>query len=338
MSSIFDTMKNGSNQVTETGVKTVENITDATSNAVKNGLSTITDSTEKVKNMAAEYLGNSSALFYGLIALIFISFIIGYGLYVIITDNVIYQQKITIDGTTVPLICNEMSEHSITQHLDDSNGKRRTYSFWIYINDINKYSDFYRHIAHIGDSHKSIRHSSPYIVLDKKTNKIHVRFAVTDDILSDNKKLNDYTDINELLNYNGKKCGFTIEYVPIQRWVHIAFSISDRGLTNGGAIYIYVDGELIDIKENNQYFNINVAELKLSHKGTLYIGGNINDYTNNVTGFSGLLSKFTIYNYDLNQNDVYKEYNKGPFSGLLTQLGLGSYGLRNPIYKINSGS
>jgi hypothetical protein len=55
-----------------------------------------------------------------------------------------------------------------------------------------------------------------------------------------------------------------------------------------------------------------------------------------TTGFSGLISKFVIYNYDLNKNDVYKEYNKGPLGGLLSSIGIPNYGLRNPIYKINN--
>lgn len=82
----------------------------------------------------------------------------------------------------------------------------------------------------------------------------------------------------------------------------------------------------------------NISELKLENKGNLFVGGNVNDSLNGVTGFSGLISKFVIYNYDLNQNDIYKEYNNGPFNSLLTTLGIGAYGLRNPIYKLNSAS
>jgi hypothetical protein len=53
-------------------------------------------------------------------------------------------------------------------------------------------------------------------------------------------------------------------------------------------------------------------------------------------GFSGLLSRFTIFNFDLNRNDIYKEYSHGPIKGGLSALGLTAYGIRNPIYKLNS--
>jgi hypothetical protein len=308
-------------------------------------MDTISNSTEAIKEGLAPYLEDSSTVLYGLIILLLVALIVGYLLYVLITDNVIYQQKVLVEGTETPVLCNDMSEFKITQHLSNTNGKRRTYAFWIYINDINKYAgDQYRHIAHIGTDHKSIVDASPYIILDKISNKIHVRLAPTDDkkISIDTLiglKLNDIEYIDDLLEYSinstDKVCGFTINYVPIQRWVHVAFALTDN---NNGSIYIYIDGELVDIKENKSGFNINIAELKLDNKGDLFVGGNANDTENGVTGFSGLLSKFTIFNYDLNQNDIYKEYNSGPFSGMLSSLGLSSYGLRSPIYKVNSTS
>lgn len=300
------------------------------------------DSIETVKETVQGFLGNMSTVFIGLIILLLVAVIIGYFLYIYITDNVIYQQKILVEGTEVPIICNELSEFKITQHLSNSNGKRRTYSFWIYINDINKYKgEQYRHIAHIGENHKSVVGASPYIFLDNISNKIHVRLAPDGDAeLETSKtnlsgyKLNDISELNYMMLYSGnKRCGFTIEYVPIQRWVHIAFVLTDN---NGGSVYIYVDGELIEIKEKKYDFEFNIAELKLDNKGSLFVGGNANDSSNGVTGFSGLISKFCLYNYDLNQNDIYKEYNNGPFSGFLTSLGLGAYGIRNPIYKLNS--
>jgi uncharacterized protein YxeA len=320
----------------------------AANNAVdmaKGAMETISNSTETIKQGLAPYLQDSSTVLYGLIILLLVALIIGYLLYVLITDNVIYQQKVLVEGTESPVLCNDMSEFKITQHLSNTNGKRRTYAFWIYINDINKYAgDQYRHIAHVGTDHKSIVDASPYIVLDKMTNQIHVRLAPTNDKeISETTligtKLSEIDAIDDLTKYssNGtnKTCGFTINYVPIQRWVHVAFALTDN---NNGSIYIYIDGELVQIIEHKPDYNINIAELKLDNKGDLFVGGNANDTENGVTGFSGLLSKFTIFNYDLNQNDIYREYNSGPFSGMLSSLGLSSYGLRSPIYKVNSTS
>jgi hypothetical protein len=216
--------------------------------------------------------------------------------------------------------------------------------FWIYINDITKFAgEQYRHIAHIGKDNKTIYDSSPYIILDKKSNKIYIRFAPsTDDTGIKPLLLNNFTENlikTKFLKYENanKHCGIEIPYIPVQRWVHVAFTVND---TRKGYIYVYVDAELIKVYENGTDFNgtpfnFDVSDLSLNNKGgNLYTGGNVNETLVGLTGFSGLISKFTMYNNDLNQNDIYKEYNQGPFSGLLTSIGLNQYGIRNPIYKI----
>ena len=105
---------------------------------------------------------------------------------------------------------------------------------------------------------------------------------------------------------------------------------------NGGIVYTYIDGELTDQTEARNS-KINIHELGFENKAdTLFVGGSISNSQVGASGFSGLLSKFSIYNYDLNKNDIYKEYSKGPLNGLLTSMGIVSYGLRNPVYKLSS--
>jgi hypothetical protein len=68
--------------------------------------------------------------------------------------------------------------------------------------------------------------------------------------------------------------------------------------------------------------------------GYLYVG-NSRDYSKGIgPGFYGLLSSFTSYNYELNQQDIYSIYNDGPITGFLAKLGLGAYGVRSPVYKL----
>ena len=297
-------------------------------------------SIDNAKAAITNMLSFNENIFYLIIFLVIITIIVGYTLYYIITDNILYQQKVEVSGTEVPIICNELSEFKINRNLSNSNGIKRSFGFWIYINDINKYSGNFRHIAHVGDKHEKIQNASPYIFLDAYSNKIHVRFAPKDEaektsppILSAD-KLNNITDINKLLKYenNEKSCGITIKYVPIQRWVHIVVVVSDA---NSGIVYTYVDGDLADV-EDNKTNKLVLHELNFENTGNLYVGGSALNSVVDTMGFSGLMSKFTLYNYDLNKNDIYKEYNKGPLNGLLTSMGIGSYGLRNPIYKLNT--
>ena len=290
-------------------------------------------SIENVKSAFANMTSVNEHMFYLILAVFIITIVIGYLLYNIITDNILFQQKIEVPGTEVPVICNQLSEFKIDKVLANSNGIKRTYGFWIYINDIDKYGGKFRHIAHLGQAAKDIKNSCPYIFLDEKENKIHIRFAPKKDPVSIHDTLNDITSADNILSYEGKKCGITIKYIPIQRWVYVVVVVSD---VNGGLIYTYIDGELVEVdraKENK----LSLHELNFETRaGSLFVGGSVSNSLINATGFSGLMSKFTIYNYDLNKNDIYKEYNKGPLNGLLTSMGIVSYGLRNPVYKINN--
>jgi hypothetical protein len=338
--------------VTDSINKTIDTVTNATAatftpsepvNKVEVASNTIANTTaesiENVKTAITNILNVNENIFYLIILALIIAVIAGYTLYYIITDNVLYQQKVEVSGTEVPIICNELSYFKIDKMLPNSNGIKRTYSFWIYINDINQYSGSYRHIAHIGTQHKQIKNSSPYIFLDSTSNKIHVRFSPKEeDPFPLSMALNDVlkNNLSDLLNFKSgdsiNKCGITIDYVPIQRWVHVAIVISD---VNKGFIYTYIDGELADV-EKAQENKLNLYELNFENMGNLYVGGSVSNTDVNTTGFSGLISKFTLYNYDLNKNDIYKEYNKGPLNGLLASIGIPNYGLRNPVYKLNN--
>lgn len=324
----IDTVTNVANFAPSEPVNKVE----AASNTIATDTAT---SIENIKTSITNMLSVNENIFYLILLAVIIAIIAGYTLYYIITDNVLYQQKVEVSGTEEPIICNELSHFKIDKMLSNSNGIKRTYSFWIYINDINKYTGTFRHIAHVGIKHEQITDSSPYIFLDSKSNKIHVRFAPTTDTLSKTDKLNDIppeAGLNQLLEYGDKKCGITINYVPIQRWVHVAIVISD---VNGGFVYTYIDGELADV-DKAQEKKLNLHELNFENTGNLYVGGSISNSKINTSGFSGLISKFTLYNYDLNKNDIYKEYNKGPLNGLLASIGISNYGLRNPVYKLNN--
>ena len=286
-------------------------------------------------SFAAMTSGGSDSIFYLIIIVFLVAAIIAYFLYYIITDNILYQQKVDVEGTEVPIICNELSEFKITKVLPNSNGIKRSYGFWIYINDINKYAGKFRHIAHMGENAAQIHGASPYIFLDNRTNSVHVRFSPKKEpkSMSDTDTLNEIPDIDTLLTYDGKRCGITIQYVPVQRWVHIVIVVSDF---NGGIVYTYIDGELADV-DNARERKLVLHELNFENKvSSLFVGGSVSNSTINATGFSGLLSKFSLYNYDLNKNDIYKEYSRGPLNGLLTSLGIVSYGLRNPVYKLNA--
>jgi len=320
-------------------VRDTSAVATSTADSIGNTVSNI--SVSDMRNSVYTTISHNTSILFLIILLAVLAVIIGYIIYNIVTDNVLFQSKILIPGTEEPIFCNKLTIHENTQILENGNGNKRTYSFWIYIFKTPN-TGKYRHVAHISsadsDGLKIVNKSTPFIILDNTSNKLHVRFAPKDDVLLKGTNIvddNNYDSFMKSIERTSQpQTGFTVDYVPLQRWVHIAIVIND---INGGSVSMYVDSLLREVYNKNNMPNLNVSKLNLDSNGTLVVGGN-SATVDDMGGFEGLLSKFTMFNYDLNKNDIYKLYKEGPVNTLMTSLGIGAYGLRNPIYKLNSAN
>jgi len=275
---------------------------------------------------------NKIIVIVGLLFVVLLCIFVSYGLYYVISYSIFNQSKIVIEGTKVPILCNQLNKLSITSFNKTGNGKRRSFTFWIYINDMNKYSGSYKHVFHVGDV-DDIRRAGPYVFLDSMENKMYVRFGSVDkDSFGPSYSSVQNLTTAELNSFMQQ--GIEIPYIPIQRWVHIAVVVNEN--SNGGSIVAYVDGDIAKIattgEMNGNGTMLSIRNLDLDKMGDLYVGGSFESTSG--PGFSGLLAKVSMYNYDLNNKDVYADYNLGPLNGFLASLGLANYGLRSPIYKI----
>jgi len=285
---------------------------------------------QKTKDVMESVMNNY--IYIGLFAVIIVGILVAYLLHYIISNKIFNQSSVTIQATKRPIICNKHGKYAIKNFVKSGNGKRRTLTFWIYIHDLNKYNGSYKHVFHIGDE-DNIASASPYIFIDKNENKLYVRFSANNnDSVSSN--LTTLQGANDMQISNFMKQGITIPYIPLQRWVHVGIVVNEN--SNGGTITAYIDGDLskiISTDETNDFgTKVKIHNLNLDKMGDLHTGGSFESSMG--PGFSGLISKITMFNYDLNNKDIYDDYNKGPLDGLLASLGLSSYGLQYPIYKI----
>jgi hypothetical protein len=289
--------------------------------------------TENAKNAIGQYTSKITVVA-GLIFVIILCLFVGLGLYWLISKAIFNQSRITVQQTKVPVLCNTYTKISIDDFNKSGNGKRRSYTFWIYINDMNKYSGSYKHVFHIGDA-DDITKGTPYVFLDKYENKLFIRFASTEnDSFAAYGKKASVQNLQDIEKNAYMQQGIEIPYIPIQRWVHVAVVVNEN--SNGGTVTAYVDGELSKIVSTNDPLATNtqvkIYKLDLDKMGDLHVGGSFEAQLG--PGFSGLISKVTMFNYDLNDRDVYNNYNEGPLDGLLASLGLANYGVRSPIYRI----
>jgi hypothetical protein len=305
---------------------------------------------QNAKEVMMDTVTNSSSSIYFIIFLLVLAGIVCYIIYYIIVDNVIYQKRILLPGTETPLLCTKYSKLPFSDILDSGNGNKRSYCFWIYILDIQSQGGEYRHIATVTDKknkNADIHKSSLSIRVNRNKNSIEFRFGTNNSnpssLAYNESNTSSFltTDIQVGSTPVKYLCGVEIKYVPIQRWVHVGIVINDNG---GGSITTYIDGNFVETLNNKNVkeqtyssgAQIDTNRLNLEHIGTLYVGGLETPPVDIPMGFSGLFSRFTIFNYDLNRNDIYKEYSSGPIKGGLSSIGLTAYGLRNPVYKLNN--
>jgi hypothetical protein len=318
--------------------ESIKEIFSSGTNTIRKTTSSITSS---IDPSYADYFNNNS-LYIGLLIVIIICVIIAYYLYTLITTKLFLNVKDVANETNVPVICTEQRKINFTFEKT-GNGERRSYTFWIYIHDMNKYNNNYKNVFSIrgNDKTQDLNAASPYIFLDSTQNRMYVRFGKTS-ININQQKL--YGDISTGNLHEIMKQGIVIPYVPLQRWVHIAIVCNANSYKN--YIYAYVDGDLVNTTSHGEYDRYittcgsdnkcatkDLRDLDLNVNGLLTIGGIANDLAEGP-GFSGLVSKITTFNYELNQKDIYDEYYNGPIGNLLAKVGLGMYGVRSPIYKL----
>ena len=321
-----------------------------TSETVEKVKDTIQATTETIKSK----LGGNSFIIITLFGVVVGAFALAVALYYIIMSAISSSKTYVIPETKVPIIGTQLNTYRGTGIPAASNGKRMTVSFWIYLNDMNVNAGAVRRIFNRGDK-DGIDKSSPFVALDGKTNKIHVIFTTTDSV-SQYKGVDgagtqyDFstqaaaasTSIEDKVSFLSLVHGIQIDYMPMQRWVHVAIVVNEE--SNGGIIMSYIDGELVKTVGSStplgsvtvggttvQNAVLNMANLDLNVLGSVNVGSDISSAT---PGFSGLVSTIGFTNSDLNANDIYSMYLQGPINSYMAKVGLSGYGLQSPIYRI----
>ena len=294
------------------------NAVDGAKNIASNTTAKVSEELGEAYKKSAEMLSNPSVL-YGLVIVIIISIICIIVIYYFIANAVFNKKSVIIEKTKFPIKGNIKSSIAIENFPSSGNCLRRTYTFWLYVNDVNNYPGKPNHIFSIGGDTESVTDKSPVVIL--KASKLYIHFPSTETTT-----ITKLPDI--ITDANNNTVNF--EYLPMQRWVHIGVVISDN--YKGASVSLYMDAQLVSTTTDDETPTSGTKQtlknLKLDTTGNLIVGGNSPLFP----GFNGLLSKVGIYNYDLNSRDIYNIYSEGPIDGLLASIG---YGVRAPLYKLS---
>lgn len=319
--------------------------------SVEAAAETVKASVAKVADKVGSKFGNNSLVVLTLFGVIVGAFVLAVILYYIIMQFISSSKTYILPETRIPLMGTQLKVCSGTNIPVASNGKRMTITFWIYINDMNVNAGSVRRIFNRGGK-DSIDQSSPFVALDGSQNKIHVIFTTKDPVSqyimtgADGQVTNFATQAasastQDKVNFLSTVHGIQIEYVPMQRWVHVAVVVNEEA--SGGIISSYIDGELVNTVGSSKDIvvtmgtnsvpkgRLNMANFDLNTGGSVNVGS---DNTSAIPGFSGLVAGVGFTNSDLNANDIYSMYLQGPVNSYLAKVGLSGYGVQSPIYRV----
>jgi hypothetical protein len=230
-------------------------------------------------------------------------------------------------------------------------GREYTYSFWLYLEGFRQTNNTPQMIFYRGSQH-TIADANPIVLMDGNNNKINFVLKTQGSTLaSTSSDVNYETSLKNIFSrsyFNNKDFTLatpntnkhvilSVDYVPLQRWVNFVLVIDNKLVTT------FMDGEIYSVKTIDEYKMVKQPEFdvrgnKIDYnliiektEGSIYAGA----YRNSLAPNS-YLSNLEFYNYAVSLNDVKRIYNFGPFSkNFLSMLGISSYGMRSPIYKID---
>lgn len=203
-------------------------------------------------------------------------------------------------------------------------GREFGFSMWIYLSDF-KVTTQHKLLFMRATTNGSVRGANPIVFLDGSTNRLYVSIAT-------NVSRND-ADMRDVLDaQKSKYVTATVEYLPLQRWVHIAFTVKQQLLS------VFMDGDLYTVENvGDSHGSSSSGKHKSPRpifagaKGDLQVGP-VGPDTASTTGY---IARLAFYNYAPPQRDISASYSQGPSpKNVLSALGLDEYGIRSPVYKV----
>jgi hypothetical protein len=218
-------------------------------------------------------------------------------------------------------------------------GLEFSYSFWLYLNDQYLPTSQHKMLFQRGNISDVLNEyspkTSPFVFMDKNTNKMY--FAISTSKVINPMRLDQILQKSPDGRYNSGYLVGYIDYVPMQRWVNIAFFVKDDKM------FIFIDGDMYtavsvsDIQSSTTTSSpsTNTSSTSSSRPVLRYTDGDATIGSKGY-GIDGFLSYTRFFNYALSQKEIKAIYEAGPTKrSMLALIGLNNYGLRAPVYNLD---
>ena len=199
------------------------------------------------------------------------------------------------------------------------NGSEFSFSLWIYIESITITSD-YKIVMYQGNS-TSFVNGSTYVYMDPNTNKLYI--TVRTNGKPETPDVNNKVNLEQIYDNNGLMQA-SIEYVPLQRWIHVLFAIRDA------VMYVYLDGELYSVQSTyDMPLRADGSRPMITKPiGDIFVGGKAGR-----EGINGYVGRAQFMNYSVSLKQAKTIYGEGPYKqNFLSYLGMKNVGMRSPFF------
>jgi hypothetical protein len=274
--------------------------------------------------------------------------IIGVIVYLIIkfSAGLKYYASLTAPKSLTGRVQTELSKADSFPAL--SNGIEYTYAFWVYVNGVQS-TDRPKIMFQRG----TVK-ANPIVDMDTSSNVLTIRLRTgAADAVGITVSSNDpYSLVSTATSTNQKsvsnvksplsmlekdaECYYaaaTIEYVPLNQWMHIAVAVQ------GQYAVIYKDGEIYKVinVETQIRSKCSAQTPKVvtfaTTEGSLLFGAPAG-----FPGINGSMSKLLFFNYAVTLADAKNLYEERPLdTGILSALRL-PFGVRSPVYSLDSAT
>lgn len=202
------------------------------------------------------------------------------------------------------------------------NGNVCTYSLWLFVDNVSITND-HKIVMYRGNS-GTFANGTFFAYMDAKTNTLYASMR-TNGALTDGSTSN--PTLSNIRN-NKYFLHSKIDYIPLQRWVNVSYSLKDTVLST------FLDGDLYSVTSIYEMPMKPDGSRPLPSKqsGDIMIGGKAAK-----PGFTGYIGNSKFYNFSVTLAEAKVMYNQGPYKkSWLSYIGLSNVALRNPVYKVST--
>jgi hypothetical protein len=209
-------------------------------------------------------------------------------------------------------------------------GNEFTISMWIFVDNIADKLDNDHKIVMYQGNPESYENGGFFIYVDGNTNKMYFSVRTSGVDTTKYGRGNNAALTLSAIQTNKSFITTAIDYVPIQRWVHVLMTVKDATLT------VFMDGELYSIATiyDMPMRAGDVRPVIMKPTGDIMVGGKAG-----AIGVTGYISRAEFYNYSLTLKQAKTAYEEGPYkSSFLKYFGFPNVNFRTPMYFSDSAT